>query len=94
MLDSPGHRDFIPNMIQGACQADAAILVLDGRVGAYEQGMKSGTTKTHSILAKAVGVNQLAVVINKLDTVDWSEERYDFICSDVQKYLKKINYKV
>ena len=56
--------------------------------------MKSGTTKTHSILAKAVGVNQLAVVINKLDTVDWSEERYDFICSDVQKYLKKINYKV
>ena len=57
ILDSPGHRDFIPNMIQGACQADAAVLVLDARVGAYEHSVSSGTTKSHAILARAVGVN-------------------------------------
>jgi peptide chain release factor subunit 3 len=57
VLDSPGHRDFIPNMIQGACQADAAVLVLDARIGAYEHSIKDGTARTHAILAKSVGVN-------------------------------------
>ena len=79
-------------MIQGACQADAAVLVVDARVGAYEHSMKSGTTKSHAILAKAVGVNQLLIAVNKLDTIDWSEERYDYICADIVTYLKKIGF--
>lgn len=93
VLDCPGHRDFITNMIQGASQADAAILVLNARKGAYEQSIERGETRSHSILARAVGVNQLVVAVNQLDIVEWDEARYDFICADVLKFLERIGYK-
>lgn len=71
ILDAPGHRDFVPNMIMGASQADCAILVIDCDNGSYEGGFIGESTKEHAILARSLGVTQIIVAINKLDLVKW-----------------------
>jgi elongation factor 1 alpha-like protein len=86
ILDAPGHRDFIPNMIAGASQADFAILVIDAGVGAFESGLK-GQTREHSLLIRSMGVARVIVAVNKLDTVDWSKERFDEITHQVTGFL-------
>jgi elongation factor 1 alpha-like protein len=92
LLDAPGHRDFVPNMISGAAQADVALLVIDAI--AFESGFENdGQTKEHALLAKSLGVQQLGVVINKLDSVDWSEERYNTISTKLGQFLKQSGYK-
>jgi elongation factor 1 alpha-like protein len=94
LLDSPGHRDFVPNMITGAAQADAAVLVLNSDEGAFETGFKSdGQTKEHILLAKSLGVDYLIVAVNKLDLVEWSEKRYQEIVSKTTEFLVKSGYK-
>ena len=78
ILDAPGHKTFVPNMIGGASQADVGILVISARKGEYETGFeKGGQTREHAMLAKTQGVNKLVVVVNKMDdlTVGWSEDR-------------------
>ncbi|CAJ0893739.1 2930_t:CDS:10 [Entrophospora sp. SA101] len=88
LLDAPGHRDFIPNMISGAAQADAAILVIDATVGEFEAGFDAnGQTKEHALLARSLGVQQLVVAINKLDNVEWSKDRFDIIVSKLSQFL-------
>ncbi|KAK4134952.1 hypothetical protein BT67DRAFT_420483 [Trichocladium antarcticum] len=86
ILDAPGHRDFIPNMIAGASQADFAILVVDSSTGAFESGLK-GQTKEHSLLIRSMGVSRIIVAVNKLDAVAWSQERFDEIKDQVSGFL-------
>ncbi|GAW13989.1 hypothetical protein ANO14919_033810 [Xylariales sp. No.14919] len=93
ILDAPGHRDFIPNMIAGASQADFAILVVDATTGAFEAGLK-GQTREHSLLLRSMGVSRIIVAINKLDTVGWSRERFDEISQQVSGFLSATGFQL
>lgn len=95
LLDAPGHRGFVPNMIGGAAQADLAVLVISARKGEFETGFeRGGQTREHAMLAKTAGVKQLIVLINKMDdpTVEWSKERYDECCEKLMPYLRKCGF--
>uniref|UniRef100_A0A7G3B0L8 Putative translation elongation factor ef-1 alpha/tu n=1 Tax=Lutzomyia longipalpis TaxID=7200 RepID=A0A7G3B0L8_LUTLO len=94
LLDAPGHKDFIPNMISGATQADVALLVVDATTGEFETGFESGgQTREHALLVRSLGVSQLGVVVNKLDTVNWSQERFDEIVGKLRVFLKQAGFK-
>lgn len=94
LLDAPGHKDFIPNMITGATQADVALLVVDATRGEFETGFDSGgQTREHALLLRSLGVSQLAVVVNKLDTVNWSKERFNEIVDKMSVFLKQAGYR-
>jgi len=97
VIDAPGHRDFVKNMITGASQADGAILFVSAKRGEFEAGIGSGgQTKEHAFLAFTLGVNQIVVAVNKMDdpSVNWSEERYNEIKNEVTRMLKIVGYKV
>jgi len=87
IIDAPGHRDFVKNMITGTSQADAAILVVAAPEGVMAQ------TKEHAFLAKTLGVDQMVVAINKMDEVDYSKEKFEEVKAEVDKLLKSIGYK-
>jgi len=94
IIDAPGHRDFIKNMITGTSQADVAILVIDSAPGGFEGGWAAeGQTKEHALLAFTLGVKQMIVALNKMDACDYSESRYNDIKEEVSNYLKKVGYK-
>ena len=95
ILDAPGHKTYVPNMIGGASQADVGILVISARKGEYETGFeKGGQTREHAMLAKTQGVNKLVVVINKMDdpTVEWSKDRYTECTTKLSAFLKATGY--
>ncbi|TNY24697.1 hypothetical protein DMC30DRAFT_345421, partial [Rhodotorula diobovata] len=93
LIDAPGHRDFIPNMISGAAQADAAVLVVDGSNGGFEKGFEGGgQTREHAVLVRSLGVQQLIVAVNKLDTVGWSQKRFDAIRDALQPFLTQTGF--
>ncbi|MHA1819392.1 MAG: translation elongation factor EF-1 subunit alpha [Promethearchaeota archaeon] len=97
IIDAPGHADFVKNMITGASQADAAILVVSGKTSEFSAGIsENGQTREHAFLAKTLGVNQLIVVINKADdaSFNWSEERYNEVKDELSKLLKVVGYDV
>jgi len=95
IIDAPGHRDFIKNMITGTSQADCAVLVVASGVGEFEAGIsKNGQTREHALLAYTLGVKQLIVAVNKIDSTEppYSEARFEEIKKEVGSYIKKIGY--
>ncbi|KAJ3271149.1 translation termination factor GTPase eRF3 [Terramyces sp. JEL0728] len=95
IIDAPGHRNFIPSMIEGAAQADVGILVISARKGEFETGFeRDGQTREHALLAKTAGIKRLILVINKMDdpTVQWEQGRYDEIVKKMLPFLKGVGY--
>jgi elongation factor 1-alpha len=95
IIDAPGHRDFIKNMITGTSQADCALLMIAAPTGEFEAGLSmNGQTREHALLAYTLGVKQMIVCVNKMDegTVNYSQDRYNEIKSEVGTYLKKVGY--
>src|SRR3990172_1510059 len=88
LIDAPGHRDFVKNMITGTSQADGAILVVSCKDGIQDQ------TKEHIFLAKVLGVGQMIVALNKMDAVDYDEKKFNAVKEEVTKLLKSIGFKV
>jgi len=88
IIDAPGHRDFVKNMITGASQADAAVLVCSAKEGVQAQ------TKEHAFLAKVLGISQLIVAVNKMDAVNYDHLKYDETKVALSTLLKNIGYKV
>jgi|UniRef100_A0A6U0F7V1 peptide chain release factor subunit 3 len=97
VLDAPGHKNYVPNMIAGTAQADVGVLVISSRKGEFETGFdKGGQTREHAQLAKTLGVSKLVVVINKMDdpSTNWDKERYDEIKTKLSPFLKQCGYKL
>ncbi len=95
LIDAPGHRDFIKNMITGASEADCAVILVSARKGETEVGTGSGgQTREHAFLLKTLGVNQVVVLINKMDDpiVNYSEDRYNEVKADMEKLLKTVGF--
>ena len=110
ILDAPGHKNYIPNMIGGVTQADVGILVISARKGEFESGfIRGGQTREHTMLAKALGITKLIILVNKMDTtrsqtdvtdttrsqtdvIEWNAERFNYIKTKFDAYLKKLKY--
>jgi elongation factor 1-alpha len=95
VIDAPGHRDFIKNMITGTSQADCAVLIIDSTPGGFEAGIsKDGQTREHALLAYTLGVKQMIVALNKMDATEpkYDQKRYDEIVKEVSNYIKKVGY--
>jgi elongation factor 1-alpha len=94
IIDAPGHRDFIKNMITGTSQADCAILIVAAGTGEFEAGIsKEGQTREHALLAYTLGVKQMIVGVNKMDSIKYDQKRYEEIKKEVSGFLKKVGYK-
>jgi len=92
IIDAPGHRDFIKNMITGTSQADVAILMIAVKQGEFEAGWGAeGSTKEHMTLANTLGVKKLIVCLNKMDGCGYSKDRFDEVRANVKDWLKKKN---
>merc|ERR1712188_32079 len=95
VIDAPGHRDFIKNMITGTSQADCSVLIIDSTNGGFEAGIsKDGQTREHALLSFTLGVKQMIVALNKMDATElkYSKNRYEEIVKEVSGYLKKVGY--
>lgn len=91
ILDAPGHRDFIPNMIGGTSQADFAVLVVDASGDAFEAGLK-GQTREHALLARSIGISRVTVAVNKMDAAKWNKERFDEIVAQLSGFFSAAGF--
>jgi len=87
IIDAPGHVEFLKNMISGASQAEAAVLIVDAEEGVKEQ------TKRHAYILGMLGLSQVIAVINKMDLVDFDQKRFETVKKDLMEFLSKINIK-
>jgi len=97
IIDAPGHRDFVKNMVTGASQADAAVLFVSAKRGEFEAGIgRGGQTREHAFLAFTLGINQMVIAINKMDdpTVNWGQERFEEIRNEISRMLSMAGFKV
>merc|ERR1711971_879660 len=97
VIDAPGHRDFIKNMITGTSQADCAVLIVAGSTGEFEAGIsKDGQTREHALLAYTLGVKQMIVAVNKMDNTEppYSESGFKEIKKEVGASMKKVGFKI
>merc|ERR1712076_116022 len=95
IIDAPGHRDFIKNMITGTSQADCGVLIIASGTGEFEAGIsKNGQTREHALLAYTLGVKQLIVGVNKMDSTEppYSQARFEEISKEVSSFIKKVGY--
>jgi elongation factor 1 alpha-like protein len=107
LLDAPGHQDFVPNLITGVAQADAALLVVDGAPGGFEAGFGAkqqpsssggapaqhiGQTREHVHVARSAGIKQMVVVVTKLDVCGYKQERFEEIKGCLGPFLKSCGY--
>ncbi|CAI1558290.1 hypothetical protein SEUBUCD646_0K02990 [Saccharomyces eubayanus] len=93
IVDAPGHRDFVPNAIMGISQAEMAILCVDCSTNAFESGFNlDGQTKEHMLLASSLGIQNLIIAMNKMDNVNWSQQRFEEIKSKLLPYLVDIGF--
>lgn len=93
IVDAPGHRDFVPSAIAGISEADVAVLSIDCGTDAFESGFNlDGQTKEHTLLARSLGVSSIIVALNKMDTVDWSNVRFDQIKNELGSFFEGIGY--
>merc|ERR1712141_140097 len=95
IIDAPGHRDFIKNMITGTSQADCGVLIIAAGTGEFEAGIsKNGQTREHALLAYTLGVRQLIVGVNKMDSTEppYSGARFEEITKEVSSFIKKVGY--
>ncbi|DAZ94875.1 TPA: hypothetical protein N0F65_008019 [Lagenidium giganteum] len=94
LLDAPGHRDFIPKMIAGAAQADVAVLVVPAATGEFEAAFEnSGQTKEHTLLVRSLGVTQMIVAINKMDSTGWDQARFEAIVQSLTTFLQSSGFR-
>merc|ERR1712217_592996 len=96
ILDAPGHKSYVPNMIGGASQADIGVLIISARKGEFETGFeRGGQTREHALLAKTLGVDKLVIAINKMDdgSVEWKQERFDEIVKKMTPFLQQSGLK-
>jgi len=95
ILDAPGHKSFVPSMIEGASQADFAILIISARKGEFEAGFeKGGQTREHAMLVKTQGIKRLIIAVNKMDDTNWDVNRYNEILEKMKPWLlKQVGFK-
>ena len=84
IIDAPGHKEFVKNMVTGAARADAALIIIDASEGVQEQ------TRRHGYLLRLIGVRQVVVVVNKMDLVGYSQKVFDKVSSEYRRFLKGI----
>ena len=97
LIDAPGHRDFIKNMITGASEADCAVILVSGKPGETEVGVGAGgQTREHAFLLKTLGVNQVVCCINKMDDpiIGYKEARYNEVKAEMEKLLKTVGFNI
>jgi len=92
MIDVPGHKQLISEMVLGCSQANIALLILSARQGEYKSGL-AGQTVEHCVIARGMGISTLVVAVNKMDTIDWDEETYQKLKKDFQKRISKYQFK-
>lgn len=90
IIDSPGHKSFIGEMIEGASRADIGILIVSARAGEFEAGFKKGQTKEHIRLLRAANVNRIVVLVNKMDECNWNKDTYENIVTKLDKFISPL----